>query len=94
MEIFFMFGKYSEDALKKISARRTEQASDIIKEVGGEYQSAYALLGEYDIVIIATFPGTQEAMRASLGLHKLTGIAFTTAPAVEVGDFDKIAATL
>ena len=93
MAVFFMFGNYSEDALKKISARRTEQANGIIRELGGELQSAYAMLGLYDLVLIVAFPGTQEAMKASLALHRLTSIAFTTAPAIEVGDFDKLAAT-
>lgn len=94
MSVFFMFGKYSDDALKKISAKRTEEANSIIKDLDGELQSAFALLGEYDLVLIVVFPGLEEAMKASLSLHRLTGIAFTTAPAIEVGDFDKLAATV
>jgi uncharacterized protein with GYD domain len=49
-------------------------------------------LGEHDLVIIAEVPGTEAAMQCSLALHKLTGIAFTTAPAVSVDQFDKLAA--
>jgi hypothetical protein len=36
----------------------------------------------------------EEAMKASVGLHKLTGIAFTTAPAVSVEVFDNLMAEL
>jgi uncharacterized protein with GYD domain len=52
----------------------------------------YALLGEKDLVFIVTLPGTKEAMKASVSLSKLTGISFTTSPAVTVDEFDKILA--
>ena len=94
MAMFFMFGKYSGEALKSISAKRTEQASTAITELGGELESAYALLGEYDLVLITTFPGTEQALKASIAIQRLTGISFTTSPAFEVGDFDKLAATI
>ena len=50
----------------------------------------YALLGEKDLVIILTFPGVEEAMKASVALSKLTGVSFTTSPAVTVEEFDKM----
>jgi uncharacterized protein with GYD domain len=92
MSTYFFFGRYSESALKEISAKRTEKAATTIQKFGGEVKSVYALLGEHDLVIIAEVPGTEAAMQCSLALHKLTGIAFTTAPAVSVDQFDKLAA--
>ena len=92
MSTYFFFGRYSESALKEISAKRTEKAATTIQKFGGEGKSVYALLGEHDLVIIAEVPGTEAAMQCSLALHKLTGIAFTTAPAVSVDQFDKLAA--
>ena len=59
---------------------------------GGEVKAAYALLGETDVVIIVDFPGVKEAMKASVELTKLLGIAFTTAPAVTMEEFDKLIA--
>jgi uncharacterized protein with GYD domain len=91
MSTYFFFGRYSETALKEISAKRTEQAAATIKKFGGQVKSVYALLGAHDLVIIAEVPGTEAAMQISLALHKLTGIAFTTAPAVPVEQFDKLA---
>lgn len=35
MATFLMFGKYSPDALKEISAERTDKAVALIKEHGG-----------------------------------------------------------
>ncbi len=92
MATFFLFGKYLPEAFKGISAKRTKAAADIVKKAGGELKSAYALMGEYDLVLIAELPGIQEAIKASLALHKLTGISFSTSPAIPVEQFDKIAA--
>jgi hypothetical protein len=38
------------------------------------------------------FPDAEKAMAASVALHKLTGISFTTSPVVEVEKFDKLVA--
>ena len=90
MATYLMFGKYSIDAVKEISAERTVSATAIIGDCGGEVQAAYALLGETDLVLIVDFPGVTEAMKASVELSKLLGISFTTAPAVTVEEFDKL----
>jgi len=90
MSTFFMLGKYSSEALKGISAGRTDKALKIIKKFGGQVKSMYALLGEIDLVFILTFPDVEKAMQASVALNKLTGISFTTLPAVTVEEFDKV----
>ena len=90
MATYFMFGRYTAEGVKGISADRTQQAQDVVKDLGGEIQSMYALLGEHDLVLITDLPGTAEAMKASIGLTKLTGIAFSSAPAVEVKAFDQL----
>lgn len=90
MANYFMFGKYSADALKGISADRTEKATKLIKKYGGEIKSIHAFLGEIDLVIIATFPSTVQAVKSSIALTKLTGIVFTTSEAIPVEDFDRM----
>lgn len=90
MTTFVMFGKYSSEAMKGVSAERTEKGASLIKEVGGEIKSMYALLGDKDLIFIVSFPGIEQAMKASIGLSKLTGISFTTSPAIAVEDFDKM----
>jgi uncharacterized protein with GYD domain len=94
MATFFMFGKYSPEAVKGLSAERTGKSSSLIKKFRGEVKSIYALLGAQDLVIIADFPGVEQAMKASVALSKMTGIAFTTSPAVAVEDFDKMMAEI
>jgi uncharacterized protein with GYD domain len=90
MTTYFMFGSYSVDSVKKISARRTEKAAELIEAHGGKLKAGYALLGEYDIVLIVDLPGTEQAMETSVALTEMLGISFTTAPAVTVEEFDKI----
>jgi uncharacterized protein with GYD domain len=48
------------------------------------------LLGEYDLLFCVTLPDIEEAIKASVALNKLTGISFTTSPAVTVETFDKL----
>lgn len=90
MATYLMFGSYSSDSLSKISSERTGQATALIEKNGGTVKSGYALLGDKDLVLIVDLPDTERAMKTSVGLSKLLGIAFTTAPAVSFEDFDKI----
>ena len=92
MATFFLFGKYSAASLKEISAKRTDAAAATVKKLGGELKSGYALLGEHDLVLIVELPGISEAMKCSLALSKQAGIAFTTAPAVTMEQFDRLSA--
>lgn len=90
MATYMMFGEYSRDSVKQISARRTDKAIDLIKKYGGELKSGYALLGNVDLVLIVDLPDTERAMKVSVALTKLLGISFTTAPAVPFEEFDKL----
>jgi uncharacterized protein with GYD domain len=90
MSTFFMLGKYSSESMKGMSAKRTKESNDIIKKFGGELVSMYALLGGYDIVLIVNLPGIEDVMKVSVALAKLTGISFTTYPAITVEQFDKM----
>jgi uncharacterized protein with GYD domain len=90
MATYLMFGKYSVEAMKAVSAKRTDKAVALIKENGGELKSGYALLGDIDLVLIVDLPDTERAMKTSAALSKLLGISFSTAPGVSMADFDKL----
>jgi uncharacterized protein with GYD domain len=57
MATFVMLGKYSSEALKEISAERTQRAVSTIKKFGGEVSSMHTLLGDHDLVLIVDLPG-------------------------------------
>lgn len=90
MSIFLMFGKYSPEGIKNISATRTAQARDLITRNGGKIISMYAVMGEHDLVFTIDFKNADTAMATSVALYKLTRIHFTTSPVVDVEQFDKL----
>ena len=90
MATFFMFGRYSKEALEKVSVERTRQVHQLIEKFGGQVKAIYALLGEYDLVIVAELPRMAEAMQASVALKRLTDISFFTAAAMPVEEFDQL----
>jgi uncharacterized protein with GYD domain len=94
MATYIFFGSYSSDAIKGISGKRTEKARELFQSLGGSLNAVYAVLGAYDLVLIAEVPGIKEAMKASLALNKQSGISFTTMPAVSVEEFDNLAAEI
>lgn len=91
MTTFFLFGSYTQDALDGIDADRTKKAEEVINGFGGKLHSVYALLGEYDIVMITDLPGVPEALQVSIALTRDTGIAFSSCPAIAVAEFDRLA---
>ncbi len=85
-----MFGKYSQEALDHISAERSEKAIALLKELGAETRAGYALMGEHDLVLVVEFPDNDRAIQGSIGLSRLLGITFRTAPTVSIEAFDRL----
>jgi len=90
MTTYFMFGKYSLDALNTLSGERSQKAVSVIEANGGTLKSAHMLLGETDVVAIVDLPDTEHAMKTSVELSKLLGISFNTVPALTVEAFDRL----
>ncbi len=90
MEKFLMLGKYSYEATKGVSAERTQKAVELIENAGGKVKAINILLGNYDMFILSEFPGVKEAINISLALTRMTGISFTTSPALSVEEFDRL----
>ena len=90
MKTFFMFGKYTSEAIREMSVERTQQVIVEIRSLGGEITAMNALLGEYDLLFCVSLPDIEHAIKASVALSKLTGISFSTSPAVTVETFDQL----
>ena len=93
MAKFVMLGKYTQGSMEGISASRTDQAGDVIRESGGEVIGMYALLGAFDLILLVELPDIETAMQVSLKLTRLTGVGFLTSPAVDVETFDALASS-
>ncbi|HOF41503.1 MAG TPA: GYD domain-containing protein [Candidatus Hydrogenedentes bacterium] len=92
MTTFLMFGEYGSDSVREITEDRTREAIELVESFGGKVRDMYALLGQYDLVLIVDLPGTQEAMKVSIKLSRSTGIFFTSCPAMQVEHFDRLMA--
>lgn len=90
MNTYLMFGRYSSEALKGISSKRTKEANNLIQQNGGEIVAQYTLLGKNDLLFIVKFPSIDEVIKASVALSKLTGISFQSVPAITVEQFDNL----
>ena len=91
--MFIMKGKYSQHALDSVSPSRTKKVEHLIARFGGAIKAMYALLGEDDLFIVVELPSVEDALKVSISMAKLTGISFSTAPAISVDDFDVFAQT-
>ncbi len=88
MAIFFMFGKYSQNALKDASPQRTRDVDLLVARFQGTIKDKYVLLGDSDLVLIVDLPSIEDAIKVSSSLTLSTGISFRTSPAIPVNDFD------
>lgn len=88
MANFLMLGKYSSQGVQGLNDQTTALIQDQVVRFGGKVLHMYAVLGKIDFVIIASFPGAEEAIKAGLGIGKETGITFNTQPAFTIDEFD------
>lgn len=91
MAKYLMLGKYSVGAVKGIRAQRTKKVEALIKKQGGRIIGMYALIGPYDLAFIVDMPGNAAIVKTSIAITKLTGISFSTSPAMSIQEFDRIA---
>lgn len=89
MQKYLILGKYTLPGLKSAAASRTKKAVAIVRKHKGRITAAYALVGSYDIAILAEFPGVQQLMKAIIALTRLTGVGFVSFPAISIEEFDK-----
>jgi uncharacterized protein with GYD domain len=90
MAVFVLLGRYSADAIKEISAERTQKANQLAGNFGGNVKDVYALMGKNDLLIVAQFPGSGAALQYSVALSRMTGISFTTSEAIPASSFDEL----
>ncbi len=89
MQKFLLLGRYSAQGLKGASAARSKKAVAVVRKNRGRINAIFALVGNYDLAILAEFPQVPNLMRAVIGLSKLTGVTFASYPAVSLEEFDR-----
>lgn len=88
--LYLMLGKYTLEGLKGAKAARTKKVMEFIKKESGRVIGSYALIGTYDLALIVDLPSNEALVKVSTEITKLTGVGFSTSPAMSVEEFDKI----
>jgi uncharacterized protein with GYD domain len=70
-----------------VSARRYEQFEKGVQDLGGKVLSAYGLLGEYDVMIVAEFPNERAAMKTLIRAASRGTATSKTMAAIPLKDF-------
>lgn len=65
MQTYVILMKFTTKGAETLleSSRRYDKFDEGIRELGGRVVSAYGLLGDYDVLIIAEFPDERAAMK-------------------------------
>ncbi len=90
MSLYLMCGKYHPASLAEITPERTEEAKNLVQENGGKIKAGYALLGNYDLLLIVDFPKIKSVVKTSVEMSNMLGISFTTVPAITIDEFDQL----
>jgi uncharacterized protein with GYD domain len=69
------------------SSRRYEQFEEGIRELGGKVVSAYGLLGDYDVLIVAEFPDEKAAMKTVVRAASRGTATSKTLTAIPIKEF-------
>ncbi|HMO05158.1 MAG TPA: GYD domain-containing protein [Kiritimatiellia bacterium] len=93
MALYLMLGNYTHPSVREINAARTKEAVGVIEKNNGQVVSMYAMLGQFDVVLVVNLPGNREAMEVSVGLSRVTGIHFSTGPVIPIDRFDEMMET-
>ena len=93
MATYFLFGEYTPQAIRGISPRRTQRVKEEVASAGGEIRDMYALMGERDVCMIVDLPSSEDAIKLSVRLTRLTGIGFSTSRAIPIDEFDRLASS-
>ena len=90
MSKFIMCGSCPPEALKEVGVGYKEKVVEVVSDCNGTIDAMYSTLGEFDLIIFADLPDVESAMNASIELNKLTGVAFSSSPAVELQELLKL----
>ena len=89
MQIYILLMKLTEQGIKDIknAPKRIDLAAQSLEAMGGKMVSFYAVMGEYDYVVIGEVPSDEVAMKFLLGLGAVGNVRTTTLKAFTREEF-------
>src|SRR5262245_4378259 len=96
MATYMILFRFTEKGIQNIkdSPQRVEAVKKTFKAVGAEVKAFYALLGQYDTMIIAEAPNDETIAKLDLALCALGNARCETHRAFNEEEFRKIVSTL
>ena len=92
MQTYILLMKLTEQGIKDIrnAPKRIDLATQSLEAMGGKMISFYAVMGEYDYVVIGEVPSDEVGMRFLLGLGAVGIVRTTTLKAFTREEFSAI----
>ena len=89
MQTFVILMKFTSKGAETLraSSQRYDQFEQGIRELGGKIVSAYGLLGDYDVLIIAEFPDAKAAMKTVVRAASRGTATSKTLTAIPIKEF-------
>lgn len=89
MQTYILLMKLTEQGIKDIknAPKRIDLAAQSLEAMGGKMVSFYAVMGEYDYVVIGEVPSDEVAMKFLLGLGAVGNVRTTTLKAFTREEF-------
>lgn len=96
MPTYISMLRYTQQGIGNIknAPARIDAAKEAYRKAGGELQSIYLTLGQYDLVVIAEMPNDEAVARLALSLGAQGNIRTETMRAFTETEFRKIAGSL
>lgn len=97
MASYLMFFSFTQEGIEKIkeSPARVESAKKTIRQMGGEVQNFYGILGShYDTMFIFTAPNDEKIAEMALAIAKLGNVRTQTHRLFDEEEFRRIISSL
>lgn len=96
MATYIMLLRFTEQGIKNIkeSPARVEAAKQAARDIGAEVKEFYAVIGQYDTVVVVEAPDDETVARMALALGSLGNVRTETLRAFTEDEYRKIIAAL
>lgn len=92
MAIFVALGKTTDDGIRQMDnlSFRHEHAKERVEQAGGKIICSYALLGQYDYLVVLEFSDESTAMKFLSREASRGHVRYETMPAISMEDFGTV----
>jgi len=96
MATYIALLKWTEQGIRDVkqSPQRLDAAKEAFRAAGGQMKDFYAVLGDYDMVVVGEFPNDEAYTRTVLAIASRGAIRTTTLKAFSEDEYRRIIASV